>query len=77
MIAGDLNQDKSKMSLRSENGDHLYEILGNLHKSKMQATLVNRSRREIDHIFSNIDMETLINIPNPECSDHIPVIVDL
>ena len=37
-------------------------------------TLVNRSRREIDHIFSNQPIETLLNIPNPDCSDHIAVI---
>lgn len=47
-----------------------------LNKSKMTKTIKNNTNKEIDHIYMNQAITTIANLPEPFCSDHIPVVIE-
>ena len=73
IIGGDWNSDINQIKKTLEDWDTLHFIT-ELPKTQMTGTIKNRSGKELDHVFCSSEIKTITDIPNPNASDHIPVI---
>lgn len=53
-MGGDFNLNYEQIKRGADKAEYVYEKLSQMRKSQMHATIKNRGKGEIDHIFSDI-----------------------